>query len=149
MNVSSFASRRKDALKGKARCIKLDLVRRSHIRLLSFFFSPSPARVPSIHVSAINFTRKMDPHREIPTDNPCGAVINIEDELIPGRKNCRILPSAPATRFDSSVHDLRRRGMGRRLSSAPSFVVLLHFSAIPRETVAERRRPCAMTERRR
>lgn len=109
-NVPSFASRRKDALKGKARCIKLDLVHHS-FRL--FFFQPRPSpRHPFDSCKRNQFygevrSGKMDPHGEIPTDNPCGAVINIENELIPGEKNRRILPSAPTTRFDSSVHDLR------------------------------------------
>ncbi|KYN14852.1 hypothetical protein ALC57_12961, partial [Trachymyrmex cornetzi] len=55
------------------------------------FSAASFSGVSSTRVSAINFTgkvrsEKMDPHGEIPTDNPCGAVINIEDELIPDEK---------------------------------------------------------------
>jgi len=45
---------------------------------------------------------KMDPHGEIPTDNPCSAVINIEDELIPGEKIAEL-----TERANNSLHDGR------------------------------------------
>jgi len=86
----------------------------------------------------------MDPHGEIPTDNPCSAVINIEDELIPGEKIAEL-----TERANNSLHDGRPEWKEDGLSSACAFVVPSHFSAIPRETMAERRRPCAMVERKR